>query len=179
MVYGTCLMFIWLGCIVFDIKMEWVRGSVAVWDLLFYNLFSDPQESFQRAWLQSSGDGGVVARRAMVTRSPDDQGCDIESAPVPGARPQLLMLTRLGHSSRRTLQNPPSCSPVQWSHHNGFFYDNFPQHLGAVHKWRRHFLGLWHPLVLMSAYHQLLACPLVHKIDDVICEQPRTKNYYF
>ena len=97
-----------------------------------YNLFSDPQESFQRAWLQSSGDGGVVARRAMVTRSPDDQGCDIESAPVPGARPQLLMLTRLGHSSRRTLQNPPSCSPVQWSHQNGFYYDNFPQHFKSL-----------------------------------------------
>ena len=24
----------------------------------------------------------------------------------------------------------------------------------------------------MSAYHQLLACPLVLQIDDVICEQP-------
>ena len=34
--------------------------------------------------------------------------------------------------------------------------------LGAAHKWR-----LWHPLVLMSAYHQLLACPLVLQIDDV------------
>ena len=29
------------------------------------------------------------------------------------------------------------------------------------------FWGLWHPLVLMSAYHQLLACPLVLQIDDV------------
>ena len=38
------------------------------------------------------------------------------------------------------------------------------------------FWGLWHPLVLMSAYHQLLACPLVLQIDDVICEQPWTKN---
>ena len=33
------------------------------------------------------------------------------------------------------------------------------------------FWGLWHPLVLMSAYHQLLACPLVLQIDDVISEQ--------
>ena len=36
------------------------------------------------------------------------------------------------------------------------------------------FWGLWHPLVLMSAYHQLLACPLVLQIDDVICELPWT-----
>ena len=41
------------------------------------------------------------------------------------------------------------------------------------------FLGLWHPLVLMSAYHQLLACPLVLQIDNVICEQPWTKNNHF
>ena len=32
MVHGPCLMFIWLGCIAFDIKMEWVWDSVAVWD---------------------------------------------------------------------------------------------------------------------------------------------------
>ena len=38
------------------------------------------------------------------------------------------------------------------------------------------FRSLWHPLVLMSAYHQLLACLLVLQIDDVICEQPWTKN---
>ena len=94
---------------------------------LFYNLFSDPQESFQRTWLSCSGDGGVVARRAMVTRSPDDQGCDIESAPVQGARPQLLMLTRLGQGSRRTLQVPPPA--LQCSGHTSFLFDNFPQHL--------------------------------------------------
>ena len=41
------------------------------------------------------------------------------------------------------------------------------------------FWGLWHPLVLMSAYHQHLACPLVLQIDDVICEQPWTKNDHF
>ena len=40
------------------------------------------------------------------------------------------------------------------------------------------FRGLWLPLVLMSAYYQLLACPLVLHIDDVICEQPWTKNYH-
>ena len=34
------------------------------------------------------------------------------------------------------------------------------------------FWGLRHPLVLMSAYHQLLACPLVLQIDDIICEPP-------
>ena len=33
------------------------------------------------------------------------------------------------------------------------------------------FWGLWHPLVLMSAYHQISACPLVLQFDDVICEQ--------
>ena len=33
------------------------------------------------------------------------------------------------------------------------------------------FRGLWHPLVLMSAYYQLLVCPLVLQFDDVICEQ--------
>ena len=32
--------------------------------------------------------------------------------------------------------------------------------------------GLRHPLVLMSPYHRLLACPLVLQIDDVICEPP-------
>ena len=31
----------------------------------------------------------------------------------------------------------------------------------------------------MSAYHQLLACPLVLQIDDVICEQPWTRNDHF
>merc|ERR1711986_10007 len=41
------------------------------------------------------------------------------------------------------------------------------------------FWGLRHPLVLMSAYHKLLACPLVLQIDDVICEQPRTKMIIF
>ena len=35
------------------------------------------------------------------------------------------------------------------------------------------FWGLWHPLVLMSAYHQLLACPLVLQIDYVSPE-PKT-----
>ena len=34
------------------------------------------------------------------------------------------------------------------------------------------FCGLWHPLVVVSAYHHLLACPLVLQIDDVICELP-------
>ena len=97
---------------------------------LFYNLFSDPQEAFQRPWLSCSGDGGVVARRAMVTRSPDDQGCDIESAPVPGARPRLLMLTRLGQGSRRTLQNPPPA--LQCSGHTSFLFDNFPQHFKSL-----------------------------------------------
>ena len=41
------------------------------------------------------------------------------------------------------------------------------------------FWGLCHPLVLMSAYHQLLACPLVLQIDDVICEQPEPKTIIF
>ena len=36
--------------------------------------------------------------------------------------------------------------------------------------------GLWHPFVLMSAYHQLLACPFVFQIDNIICEQPCTKK---
>ena len=35
------------------------------------------------------------------------------------------------------------------------------------------FWGLWHPLVLMSAYHQLLAFPLVLQIDNVSPE-PKT-----
>ena len=50
---------------------------------------------------------------------------------------------------------------------------------GAVHKWRRHFLGSLTPLGALSAYHQLLACPLVLQIDDVICEQQWTKNNHF